>query len=383
MKKSANLITIFLLLILISTSCYKEPVASFSPSATTIVLGESVTFNNTSLDMDRCEWIYGDGGQSTQTSPTYTYKATGSYDVILRVFSKKDMKGDIATTTITVIVEQPVASFNVSSTDIILGTELVFTNTSENMFRCEWEFGDNTSSTQTNPVHTYNSCGTYVVNLRVYSAEDKKNDVATETIEVNVNDPTASFTMNSSTIIAGDSVTFTNTSQYMDRCEWDFGDGNTSTTTSPVHTFENPGTYKVNLRVFSPQDIKNDTTNQVVTVTQPTILWINVYNFSETALNNCSVTLYSTFDDWNNEENPLVYTTTDENGRAVFEDIVPGLVYIDVYKKIDDSYFYCNWLIQYEANVYKTTVIENMINEVDIHAYYTSYEKKDAIQMIE
>lgn len=383
MKKNINIPTIFLLLIFIFNSCYKEPVASFSPSATNLVLGESVTFTNTSQDMDHCEWLFGDGGQSTKISPTYTYKATGTFEVTLRVFSKKDMKGDIAITTVTVDVNQPVASFTVPSTEIFLGTELTFTNTSQNMYRCEWEFGDGATSTLANPVHTYASCGTYDVNLRVYSAEDKKNDVATEIIEVDVSAPIASFTMNSSTIVAGEAVTFTNTSQNMYRCEWDFGDGDTTTTTSPVHTFEEPGSYKVNLRVFSQQDIKNDIVTAIVTVTQPTTLLINVYDFSENALDNCLVTLYATFDDWNDEVNPLVDTTTDDNGRAVFTDIDPGLVYIDVYKKVDDDYFYCNWFIQYEENVYKTTVVENKINEVDVYAYYSWYEKKVAIQMTE
>lgn len=383
MKKNINIPTIILLLIFILTGCYKEPVASFSSSATNIILGESVTFTNTSQDMDHCEWLFGDGGQSTKVSPTYTYKATGTYEVTLRVFSKKDMKGDIAIKTVKVDVNQPVASFTVPSTEILFGTELVFTNTSQNMYRCEWDFGDNTTSTLVNPVHTYTSCGTYDVNLRVYSAEDKKNDVVIKTIEVDVNAPIASFTMSSSTIDAGETVTFTNTSQDMYRCEWDFGDGDTSTTTSPVHTFESPGTYQVNLRVFSQQDIKNDIATAIVTVTQPTTLWINVYTFSETALTDCSVTLYATFDNWNESENPLAATTTDDNGRAVFTDIDPGLFYIDVYKKVDDTYFYCNWFIQYEANVYKTTVVENKINEVDVHAYYTWYEKKVAIQMTE
>lgn len=383
MKQSFALLTILFLFILIIPGCYKEPVASFKPSSTSIILGESITFTNTSQDMDRCEWLFGDGGQSTKTSPTYTYQATGTFVVTLRVFSQKDIKADVATASITVSVLEPVASFTVPSTQIVAGTQIVFTNTSQNMYRCEWDFGDGTTSTSANPTHTFSTPGTYDVNLRVYSAGDVKSDATYKTIEVTVEDPVASFTMSSSDISVGESVTFTNTSQNMDRCEWDFGDGETSTQTNPVHTFDEAGQYKVNLRVFSVQDVESDVATGIVTVTQPTILWVNVYTFDEDPIASCSVTLYSTFDDWNNSENPLASTTTNYNGRAVFTDIDPGQVFIDVYKKIDDTYFYCNWLVQYQDNLYKTTVVANKINEVDVHAYYSWYTKKVAIQMTE
>jgi PKD repeat protein len=383
MKQSFALLTILFLFILIIPGCYKEPIASFKASSTSIILGESITFTNTSQDMDRCEWLFGDGGQSTKTSPTYTYQAPGTFVVTLRVFSKKDIKADVTTASITVSVLEPVASFTVSSTQVITGTQIVFTNTSQNVYRCEWDFGDGTTSTATNPTHTFSTPGTYDVNLRVYSAGDVKSDATYKTIEITVEEPVASFTMSSSSISVGGSVTFTNTSQNMDRCEWDFGDGETSTQTNPVHTFDEAGTYKVNLRVFSVQDVESDIATGTVTVTQPTILWVNVYTFDEDPIASCSVTLYSTFDDWNNSENPLASATTNSSGRAVFTDIDAGEVFIDVYKKIDDTYFYCNWFVQYQDNLYKTTVVANKINEVDVHAYYSWYTKKVAVQMTE
>jgi hypothetical protein len=61
-------------------------------------------------------------------------------------------------------------------------------------------------------------------------------------------DPSAGFTH----LLTGpDEVTFTNISQNTDSCFWDFGDGNTSATWNPVHTFPAPGTYTVMLVVTS------------------------------------------------------------------------------------------------------------------------------------
>lgn len=47
--------------------------------------------------------------------------------------------------------------------------------------------------------------------------------------------------------LSGLTLTLTNTSQYANSYLWDFGDGATSTETSPTHTYVGPGLYKVKL----------------------------------------------------------------------------------------------------------------------------------------
>ena len=42
---------------------------------------------------------------------------------------------------------------------------VTFTNTSTNAIAYSWNFGDNSSSTEANPVHTYTASGTYTVEL--------------------------------------------------------------------------------------------------------------------------------------------------------------------------------------------------------------------------
>ena len=46
-------------------------------------------------------------------------------------------------------------------------------NCSENGFRYYWDFGDGNNSEEKNPEHIYNSPGTYVVELKVYSEKNK------------------------------------------------------------------------------------------------------------------------------------------------------------------------------------------------------------------
>jgi len=57
-------------------------------------------------------------------------------------------------------------------------------------------------------------------------------------------DPVADFTYSNP---EATSVAFENTSTFADAFAWDFGDGETSTELSPVHTYINPGTYSVQL----------------------------------------------------------------------------------------------------------------------------------------
>ncbi|NVK28052.1 MAG: PKD domain-containing protein [Flavobacteriia bacterium] len=59
----------------------------------------------------------------------------------------------------------PVASFSMSTTNPPLNWAVNFTNTSTGSGDFAWDFGDGTTSTQTNPSHTYTTSGTYQVQL--------------------------------------------------------------------------------------------------------------------------------------------------------------------------------------------------------------------------
>ncbi|HEB62331.1 MAG TPA: PKD domain-containing protein, partial [Bacteroidetes bacterium] len=54
--------------------------------------------------------------------------------------------------------------------------------------------------------------------------------------------------------IAGDLITFTNSSNGGTTFAWDFGDGNTSTDKNPTHTYTKSGKYTVVLKVDNKDD---------------------------------------------------------------------------------------------------------------------------------
>jgi PKD repeat protein len=59
----------------------------------------------------------------------------------------------------------PVASFYADTTLIEVGNAVNFTNTSFNATTYVWDFGDSTTSFQTNPSHIYSTPGTYTIQL--------------------------------------------------------------------------------------------------------------------------------------------------------------------------------------------------------------------------
>ena len=91
-----------LTLLTIFSGCQKEPTASFTVSSTSIEVGESVSFTNTSADAANYEWDFGDGITSSSVSPTHTYNTAGTYTVSLTAFSKNEKKNDKATASVSV-----------------------------------------------------------------------------------------------------------------------------------------------------------------------------------------------------------------------------------------------------------------------------------------
>jgi PKD repeat protein len=112
-----------------------------------------------------------------------------------------------------------------------------------------WSFGDNTTSTQANPIHVYQSAGTYDVRLTATNAQGSNSLLRSAAVQVAAPvPPTADF---SGTPLAGEAplvVAFTdlstgNATSWL----WSFGDGTTSTARHPSHTYTSAGVYTVQL----------------------------------------------------------------------------------------------------------------------------------------
>ena len=109
-------------------------------------------------------WTFPDGTTSTLENPTYTF-TPGDYPVNLYISSDLGCGRD---TTIMVHID-PLPDPSFTAPDVCLGNPTQFTNTTQPILGYSlsylWDFGDNGSSIQTSPSHTYLSSGVYTVTL--------------------------------------------------------------------------------------------------------------------------------------------------------------------------------------------------------------------------
>ncbi|MCB9459845.1 MAG: PKD domain-containing protein [Anaerolineaceae bacterium] len=190
----------------------------------------------------------------------------GVYQLRLRVFLR-DGRQEITTAgnihirnqqptpqpTNTQTIPRPIAAFTQDRTSGNAPLVIRFSNLSQGQISSySWEFGDTGNSNQANPVHTYQSPGVYTVTLRVTGPGGTAN-VSRQINVTSPSAPVASFNVNPTSGEAPLTVTFTNTTtgSYTTSL-WDFGDGETSTSNSPSHTFDDVGTYNVILQVIGP-----------------------------------------------------------------------------------------------------------------------------------
>jgi len=133
-----------------------------------------------------------------------------------------------------------------------------------------WSFGDGSTSTIANPIHTYASDGTYIVTLIIETSQG-----CFDTISQPVTlapPPIAEFT--SSNGCVGSSICFTNTTTStgaITSWNWNFGDGSTATSQNPCHTFATAGTYTVTLIAGDALSCSDTVTHTITIYDLPTV----------------------------------------------------------------------------------------------------------------
>jgi PKD repeat protein len=135
------------------------------------------------------------------------------------------------------------ASLSVTANFTSSGTTqtITFTNTSVNGSAYLWNFGDGTTSTLQNPVHTYALGGTY--NVCLTATNNCVSSTHCSNVSFGCSVPNAGFTSG----VSGLTVNFTNTTSNATSYSWNFGDGNTSALQNPSHVYFSASAYTVTL----------------------------------------------------------------------------------------------------------------------------------------
>lgn len=204
----------------------------------------TVVFNDTASVLSGLPnswyWNFGDGNTSTQANPTHTYLNNGNYQVTLIMQTNV---GCIDTITLTVPVNYVPFNAAFTSANVLCTNSFNFTNQSTGASSYNWNFGDASSSTLSNPSHTYASSGNYTVTL-VASDTSGCSDTVSQVVATPLL-AQANFVYQVDTCSL--TVTFTNNSSNANAYSWNFGDASSSTQTNPVHTYASSGNYNVTL----------------------------------------------------------------------------------------------------------------------------------------
>jgi gliding motility-associated-like protein len=138
-----------------------------------------------------------------------------------------------------------------------------------------WDFGDGTTSTATNPTHTYAVAGTYTITLIANDPNTcNLTDTTRQTINV-FNNPVSNFSFAPDPPIENSGITFTNlASQDAISFKWLFGDGDSLVTTSRapiVHLYNTTGTFDACLVATNAAGCSNTFCQPVKTIVIPSI----------------------------------------------------------------------------------------------------------------
>lgn len=219
---------------------------------------QNVIFSSTTL-LDSTnnvvfDWNFGNGaGTSNQQNPTYTYPDTGTYSVTLISYSPTNPGcNDTGTVILTIF---PEFTTNGSLAPLACSADVNFFGNSsyDNLFLVHyvWDFGDGSgASNQQNSTYTYPNDGNYFPTLIAYTDSPACGDTTQLAVvvypaffaEESVIDKRCVYDIEVTSTTSLDNIL---TTSFL----WDFGDGNTSSSSSANYTYAGPGNYTVTLSV--------------------------------------------------------------------------------------------------------------------------------------
>jgi gliding motility-associated-like protein len=239
----------------------------------------TVNFSNNSTNAINFVWNFGDGSPtSTATSPSHTYTTAGTFNVSLIANNPNGCNKSSDTThfTINVNANGMNADFNFVVTDSCNPYKATFTNNStfsntagsSTFTKFVWDFGDGSTFNGKNPgSHSFPDTGCYTVHLFMYDTTACIHvDTATKVVCLKGFKVKAAFNSPDS-LCLGLAALLANNSMFAQNVIWSLGNGQTSTSTSPIYTYNTTGTYTITLIVSNTSACnKTDTISRTIKI---------------------------------------------------------------------------------------------------------------------
>jgi gliding motility-associated-like protein len=227
------------------------------------------------------EWYFGDGDSSNAQTPTHTFADSGHYQTYLEWTDNNGCSGtsNILYTNITPPIN---ANFSANVTTICAGQAVSFNETGipADAIYANWDFGDGSpyeDFAYTRAGHIYNTPGVYTVTLYAGTAENCEQMFVENNYITVLPSPTLSLSDSNTCAGTRGAVTFYPVAGGgATSLTWDFGDGNTQTTsasiTQLVHTYITEGNFTVNITVSNGNSCSYTLGTLVNVVFRPTTL---------------------------------------------------------------------------------------------------------------
>lgn len=250
----------------------------------TVCFGVNTQFSDTSLSnsgvINEYLWDFNDGAGSIVESPRYVFSQAGIFNVKLTVTNSLGCIDSIRRNV--VVSSLPFVEF--SKQDVCDDLPVIFQNQSYvaggAIQNYKWNFGDARGIYHPrDTAYVYTNEGDYSITLTVISNSGCVDSI---TKEVQVY-PRASVDFIADSVCLGESILFTNTTQTTSSSisyAWNFDDGNTSVLTNPLYTYQNAGSYHVNLQSSVPGGCVDSKIKTVVIYPDP----IADFSFSDECL---------------------------------------------------------------------------------------------------
>jgi gliding motility-associated-like protein len=230
----------------------EKPTVQFSANDTTGCFPLKVRFTDASIspgsNITSWLWDFGDGNTSTQRNPQHTYTTGGNFNVTLQIRNAAGCIASLNKSPYITINTGAVAKFTQSNPNTCTPPVSVsFTNQSvgTGTLNYFWDFGNGNTSTEINPVQSFNNSGSYTIKLIVNNSGCADTLIKTNAVVLGFVD--AAF-VSADSVCQGSRVNFLNTSTPAPTSlSWSFGDGTTSMVANPQKVFNLPGIYYVKM----------------------------------------------------------------------------------------------------------------------------------------
>jgi len=302
-------------------------------------------------------WDFGDGSTSLDQNPSHTYSTAGDYPVILSV---TDNNNEQDTAFLNIIVSQQVVAMEVTANASPASGTVPFsvnftadTSGGASPYTYSWDFGDDSTSSDQNPSHTYTTAGNFTVILTV---TDSLANEASASVNISAAESIppleASVSASPSLGIAPLAVSFSGNASGGEgpyTYSWDFGDGSSSSLQNPSHTYTQSGNFTAILAVIDNQG-SEESKSTIVSVTAET---------AETQLSISAVTDLPA-PSWGG-------TTEPQAGNHIFATGIPANISANPNK----GYRFAKWTGDISSNqAYEDTISLTMDQNKNIQAHF-------------